>query len=169
MRNLLLLSPLLLFPLTSCSPELAEPDDLPVPAAVGSSDSPVAESSPAFSTLPILVIYRPAPLEPRPPPLRPPESVQPPRTGSHLRCHSVQSALPRHQIPPSAPSSGNSHKRPHERGFLPPSGAYAYGAGVVADTLLNFLKEAPCHDVLPHFNSGLATLTRTHPSFAWRS
>ena len=43
---------------------------------------------------------------------------------------------------------------------MPPSGAYAYGAGVVADTLLNFLKEAPCHDVLCHFYSGLATLTR---------
>ena len=52
---------------------------------------------------------------------------------------------------------------------MPPSGAYAYGAGVVADTLLSFLKEAPCHDMLSLFNSGLATLTRGHPSFAWWS
>ena len=85
--------------------------------------------------------------------------------GSNLRGNSVKSALPRHQIPPSAPSSGNSHKRPHERGLLPPSGAYAYGAGVVADTLLTFLKEAPCHDVLSHFNSRAGDPRASAPQF----
>ena len=45
MRNLPLLSPLLPFPLTACSPELAEPDNPPVPADASSFDSPAAESS----------------------------------------------------------------------------------------------------------------------------
>ena len=51
---------------------------------------------------------------------------------------------------------------------MPPSGAYAYGAGVVADTLLNFLKEAPCPDVLSHFYSGAGDPHAMYLSFAWR-
>ena len=48
---------------------------------------------------------------------------------------------------------------------MPPSGAYAYGAGVVADTLLTFLKEAPCHVVLSHFSSGAGDPHANAPHF----
>ena len=52
---------------------------------------------------------------------------------------------------------------------MPPLGAYAYGTGAVADTLPNFLEGAPAVIRFHHRSSGLATLTRMHSGFAWRS